>query len=167
MVWHTDAAMRAVEKKLPKYRDVEFFLTTVGEGSGGEFSAGAGDEGVEGVDGSQHLTPGASWHAQDPLHLRPGGLLHGAHEGNHHLDIRQTHVVADAPQSAALEFETGPERVGHVTGGPPESEHRVFLVGLVLSAADQVCVLVGFEVRHAHNHRFGPESTGDCGNAFS
>ena len=37
----TDAALRAIEQGLPRYADVEFFLTTVGA-AGGSFAAGAG-----------------------------------------------------------------------------------------------------------------------------
>jgi len=36
----TDAALRPIEQKLLKYRDIEFFLTTVGAGSGLDWSGG-------------------------------------------------------------------------------------------------------------------------------
>ena len=37
----TDAAIRRIEAKLPEYKDVEFFLSTVGAGTGGVLSGGA------------------------------------------------------------------------------------------------------------------------------
>lgn len=39
----TDAALRAIERKLPKYNDIKFYLTTVGSSGSQGFSSGTGE----------------------------------------------------------------------------------------------------------------------------
>ncbi len=102
--------------------------------------------------------------SQDVDHLLR--LTHGAHEGDHHLDVGQPHDVAHPLDRLALEGEAGAEAVGDVTGGTTETDHGVLFMRLVVTTAHQVGVLVGLEVRHPHDHPLRPESGAQGGDAF-
>lgn len=94
------------------------------------------------------------------------GVIQGAHEGQHHLDVGQAHVLTHPPHRPALELEGAPEHWVGVAPGTTEAQHGVFLLRLVVPTADQVGVFVRLEVRHAHDHRLRPEGGGDGGDAF-
>ena len=83
------------------------------------------------------------------------------------MHIGQAHIVADPADRCAFELETGPEIFGEVTSGAAETEHRIFLIGLVQVAADQVGVFVGFEIGQADDDRFRVEGRGNRADAFS
>ena len=84
-------------------------------------------------------------------------LVEGAHERDHQLDVGEPHGVAHPAHGAALHLEARAEVLRHVARRPAEPEHRVRLVGFVELAADEVGVLVGLEVRQAHDDRPGVE----------
>ncbi len=101
---------------------------------------------------------------QDVDHLLR--LAHGAHEGDHHLDVGQPHDIAHPLDRLALEGKAGAEAVGDVARRATKTDHRVLFMGLVATAAHQVGVLVGFEVRHPHDHPLRPEGGGQGGDAL-
>ncbi len=78
-------------------------------------------------------------------------LAGGTHEGHHDLDVGQPHLVTHALEGAAFQIEAVAEGIGHVARGATEAQHRVLFARLVHLAADQVLVLIGLEVRHAHD----------------
>lgn len=98
---------------------------------------------------------------QDVDHLLR--LAHGAHEGDHHLDVGQPHHITHPLDRLALEGKAGAEAVGDVAGCATKTDHRVLLVGLVATTAHQIGVLVGLEVRHPHDHPLRPECSAQSG----
>src|SRR5690606_10888290 len=66
----------------------------------------------------------------------------------------------------AFHGESFAEIVRDVARGATETQHRVFFLGLVVAAADELAVLVGLEVRQTHDHGLGPEGGGDGGHAL-
>ena len=94
------------------------------------------------------------------------GLVQGAHEGDHQLDVGEAHLVAHLAQGPAFELEARAEGVRDVARGPAEPEHGVRFAGLVALAADEVGVLVGLEVREPDDHGLGVERGGDRRHAF-
>ena len=94
------------------------------------------------------------------------GLAEGAHERHHDLDVVQAHVAAHAHQRLALHREGLAEGLADVARRAAKAEHRVFFLGLVARAADQLPVLVALEVGQAHDHRLRPERGGDRGDAL-
>src|SRR6056297_727333 len=105
------------------------------------------------------LAPGQAVLRQQFHHL--AALLHGAHERHHDLDVGQAHLGAHSFQCPAFELEAGLVDGVHVAGGAAEPEHRVLLVGFISLAAYEVGVLVGLEIRQAHDDRVRVESGGD------
>ncbi len=53
-----------------------------------------------------------------------------------------------------------------IAGGTPEAQHRVRLRRLEPAAAEETGVLVGLEVRHAHDDRLGIEGRGNRADAL-
>ncbi len=93
-------------------------------------------------------------------------LAQGAHERHHDLHIGQPHLVAHALQGAAFELEAGPEYLVDIARRAAKPQHRIFLVRLVVLAADQIGVLIRLEIRQAHDHRLGRKCGGDLRDAF-
>src|SRR4030095_1010968 len=96
-----------------------------------------------------------------------GGLFQRPHKRHHHLHVRQAHIVAHALESSTLELEAGPERFVDVARGAAKSEHWILFVRLVLASADEVGILVGLEIREAHDHRLRHKCRGDLRDAFA
>ena len=94
-------------------------------------------------------------------------LLDRAHERHHDLDVVEAEVLAHALQRPAFQLEAGAERRIDVARGAAEAQHRVFLVRLVLRAADQVGVLVRLEIGQPHDDRLGRESRRDLRHALA
>src|SRR3546814_648401 len=69
---------------------------------------------------------------------------------------------SDLFDGMALQREAILERGIDVAAGAAEADHRVLLVRLVLRAPDQVGVLVGLEVRQAHDHRLRQIGRASC-----
>ena len=78
----------------------------------------------------------------------------GADERHHDLDVAQPHVVTHALNRITLQRKAVTETVGDIATGTPEAEHWIFLFRLVTLTADQVGILIGFEVRKSHNYPF-------------
>ncbi len=93
-------------------------------------------------------------------------FFQGAHERNHDPQVVQAHFVAHAQHGLAFQREGGREARIDVTAGAAEADHRVLFVRLVVAAADKVGVLVGLEVRQAHDHRVRCDRGGEGGDAF-
>jgi len=85
------------------------------------------------------------------LHGR--GFLDGAHEGQHDIE-----VLAAKNTPGQLEGFDFP--VVNVAGNAPVAEHRVIFVSLEEVAAEQISILVGFEIRGAVKHRLAMEGHG-------
>src|SRR5208283_1206674 len=88
------------------------------------------------------------------------------HEGYHHLHVVEAHLIAHALERTAFELEAGSEGLVDVTRSAAKAEHRVFLVRLVVLAADQVRILVRFEIRKTYDDRLGRKRRGDLRDAF-
>ncbi len=94
------------------------------------------------------------------------GFAQGAYERHHDLDVGQAHLVAHTLKCTALELEAVTERFADVTRSTAEAQHRVFFFRLVQLAADEVGVLVGLEVRQAHDDLFRVEGRRQGADAF-
>ncbi len=86
--------------------------------------------------------------------LHGDGFLHRAHEGQHDVEVL---AAEDAPG----ELERLDLPVVDVAGHAPVAEHGVVLVGLEEIAAEEVAVLVGFEIRGAVEDRLAVEGHGE------
>src|SRR5467141_245129 len=93
-------------------------------------------------------------------------LAERAYERHLQLDVRQAELVAHLPQRRAFQLEALAEAGRDVARGAAEAEHRVFLVGLVALAAEQLLVLVRLEIGQPHDHRLRPEGGRNGGDAF-
>ena len=89
------------------------------------------------------------------VHLRQhvSRLAQRPAERDHDLHVGQPHVLPHPPHRRALEREALAVARVVVAGGAAEAEHRILLDGLEGRAAEQPRVLVGLEVREAHDHR--------------
>src|SRR5690606_23205232 len=93
-------------------------------------------------------------------------LVQGADEGDHDPAVLQAHFLADLAHRLALQGEAVAEFRVDVPRGAAEADHRIFFVRLIAAAADEVGVLVGLEVRQAHDHRVRGEGRGQGGDAL-
>ena len=89
-----------------------------------------------------------------------------AHKGNHHFHIGQPHHIAHIFHRAAFQRKARFEVVRHITRRTTEAQHGVFFVWLILRAAEQACVFVGFEIRHPHDDFFRISRCRQRGDAF-
>src|SRR5205814_306821 len=69
--------------------------------------------------------------------------------------------LAHGLQRLTLELEAGPEALVDIARSAAEAEHGVLFLRLVAAAADEIGVLVGLEVRQAHDDRRRRERRGD------
>mmetsp|Transcript_44166 Transcript_44166/g.136882 ORF Transcript_44166/g.136882 Transcript_44166/m.136882 type:complete len:534 (-) Transcript_44166:737-2338(-) len=83
------------------------------------------------------------------------GHVQGADEGDHDLHVRHAHLPAHLLDGLELHGEALLEEGVRVPAAAAEADHGVLLVGLVLVAPDEALVLVGLEVREAHNDALG------------
>ena len=90
-----------------------------------------------------------------------GGLVDGADERDHDLEIGEAHPVANMTESLALHLEAGTEAGGGVSRGAAPAEHRVLFVGFEEVAAEKAGVLIGLEVAHADDDRLRRERGSD------
>src|SRR5690554_4336344 len=95
------------------------------------------------------------------------GFTHCAHKRNHHFHVGEAHLITHFFQGTAFQLETVTEGFRDVAGRTTEAQHRVLFVRLIQSAANEVGVLVGFEVRQANNHLLRRERSCQGGNAFN
>ena len=93
-------------------------------------------------------------------------LLGRAHEGDHDGHVVQPHDLAHVAQGLALEGEALGEPRREVAEGAAEADHGVLLARLEALAADEARVLVGLEVRGAHDHGPRIEGGGDGADTF-
>ncbi len=94
-------------------------------------------------------------------------LLRGSAKGNHHLDIGQAHVASRLPERAALELKSGFVLLVIVTRRASPADHGVVFRGFVKEPAQQVLILVRFEIGKPHDDVVGVKAGRDSGNPFS
>ena len=80
---------------------------------------------------------------------------------NHQLYVHESHVVANLPDRRAFEFKARSKAVRNIARSAAKSEHRIFLVGFISFATNQVCVFIGLEIRHAHDYGLRRECSGN------
>jgi len=90
-----------------------------------------------------------------------------ATEGNHDLDIRQTHLVANTCERRT--FQSKPFCITRivVTRCATESQHWVFFLWFKFRTSDETSVLICFEVARTHNHRLWKERGGNPSDTFA
>ncbi len=86
-------------------------------------------------------------------HLREHAIrfFGGAAKGNHHDDVGEAQFVAQAANGAALQRETVAIARRGIARRTAKAEHWILFLRFELRPADQVRILVGLEVAHAHD----------------
>ena len=92
---------------------------------------------------------------------------HRAHEGNHDLYVRQSHLFAHAQQGCTLERKTIRITRIVVTRSASEAEHWIFFFRLKLFASEKTSVLIGFKIACPNNHGFGIERGRNASHTFA
>ncbi len=95
------------------------------------------------------------------LGLDAPGFVEGATEGDHQLEVGESHLLADLEDGGAFEGEPGLITGMIVSAGAAEPDHGVFLDGFVGLAADEIGVFVGLEVAEAEDDVLGVKGGGD------
>ncbi len=90
------------------------------------------------------------------------GFVHGPYEWHHDLDVGQSHLVAHFSQCPALQLKAVAKGIGDVARGTAKAQHRILLFRFVLLAAGETRILVGLEIRKAHDHRLGIKRRPQC-----
>jgi len=84
---------------------------------------------------------------------------------HHRDDVREPQRLPRPLERPAFEREAVAVPLADITGGAAKTQHRVGLVGFELPSADQLGVLVGFEVAEPHDRRLGIARGGQLGHA--